>query len=159
MIDHPLVEQVAEQLLARDARLMTCESCTGGQIAAALTKKAGSSQWFEMGLVTYSNLSKQQLLGVNAATLQSVGAVSEQTVREMVQGALARYDVDYALSVSGIAGPGGGTAEKPVGTVFFAWAARDKACVAAHQLFSGDRHAIQSAAVDYALQGLLDYIH
>ena len=111
-----LALQVAQLLSAQQLRLAVAESCTGGWVAMVLTGIAGSSQWFDRGFVTYSNQSKQQMLGVQAATLETCGAVSEQTVAEMTQGALKASDADVTLAISGIAGPGGGTPAKPVGT-------------------------------------------
>ena len=116
-----LAAKVGETLKSHGLMLATAESCTGGGVAQAITEVAGSSAWFERGFVTYSNLSKQQMLGVRETTLRQHGAVSEMTVREMVEGALQHSTAQVALAVSGIAGPDGGTAEKPVGTVWFAW--------------------------------------
>ncbi len=153
-----LISQIATILLKQNARLVSTESCTGGQIASCLTQISGSSQWFECGLVTYSNQSKQQLLDVAVETLNTYGAVSEQTVIEMVQGAIKKYAVDYSLAVSGIAGPSGGTEEKPVGTIYFAWGAKSKKPKAIRLQLSGDRQQIQAQAVNESLQGLLRYI-
>ncbi len=143
--------------LARDgARLALAESCTGGLVAAAITDVAGSSAWFDRGFVTYSNAAKADLLGVTAATLQREGAVSEATAREMATGALAHSAADWAVAVTGIAGPGGGSATKPVGTVCFAWVRRGAPAGAATRHFPGDRAAVRAASVAAALQGLLD---
>ncbi len=120
-----LAAQVGVLLKSHGMMLATAESCTGGGVAQAITEVAGSSAWFERGFVTYSNLSKQQMLGVRESTLKQHGAVSEMTVREMVAGALQHSSAQVALAVSGIAGPDGGTAEKPVGTVWFAWGLKD----------------------------------
>ena len=120
-----LATQVGEALKAHGLMLATAESCTGGGVAQAITEVAGSSAWFERGFVTYSNLSKQQMLGVRESTLMQHGAVSEMTVREMVEGALKHSNAQVALAVSGIAGPDGGTPDKPVGTVWFAWGLKD----------------------------------
>ena len=147
------------QLLARGWRLVTAESCTGGLIAAAITEIAGSSTWFERGFITYTNESKQELVDVQAATLARFGAVSEQTVREMALGALTHSQADIALAVSGIAGPSGGTALKPVGMVCLACAWRtglnrtgevQVECHTKH--FAGDRSAVRQAATLLALQ-------
>jgi len=151
-----LAARVGEALKLRGWMLATAESCTGGGIAQAITAVAGSSAWFERGFVTYSNLSKQQMLGVQEATLVAHGAVSEATVREMAQGALRHSTAQVALAVSGIAGPGGGTPEKPVGTVWFAWATVDGDTIAVRQQFSGNRDEVRAQAVRTALQGLLD---
>ena len=116
-----LARRVGEVLLPRGQMLAVAESCTGGWVAKCITDIAGSSQWFDRGFVTYTNAAKETMLGVQAATLDTAGAVSEATVREMVQGALANSRADWALAISGIAGPGGGVPGKPVGTVCFAW--------------------------------------
>lgn len=150
-----IINQIASRLLKQQARLVTAESCTGGQLAAALTRKAGSSHWFECGWVTYSNASKQALLGVPELTLGNYGAVSEQTVLAMASGALTKINADYSVAVSGIAGPGGGSDDKPVGTVYLAWASKNKAAIARHCIYSGDREQVQSLAVKEALDGLL----
>jgi len=150
-----LAAAVGAALKARAAMLATAESCTGGWVAQAVTAIAGSSEWFERGFVTYSNDAKVELLDVNPATLATHGAVSEATAREMARGALARSRATQAVAITGIAGPGGGTADKPVGTVCFAWASRDPASVASerHQL-PGDRTAIRRRAVVIALEGV-----
>ncbi len=135
----------------------TAESCTGGWVAQVLTSIPGSSRWFERGFITYSNLSKRELLGVKTDTLVRFGAVSEQTARAMAEGALARSRAEYALAVTGIAGPQGGTPEKPVGTVCFAWVRRQHACHSVTRLFSGDREQIRRQSVAAALEGLRDY--
>ena len=136
----------------------TAESCTGGMIAAACTDLAGSSQWFDRGFVTYSNEAKQDLLGVTEETLLRQGAVSAATVAQMAQGALARSKATIVVAVSGIAGPGGGTVEKPVGTVWLAWASDDFGHRTRHFLFSGDRADIREQAVTEALRGLITCI-
>ena len=151
-----LAQAVGEALLARGWMLATAESCTGGGIAAAITEVAGSSQWFDRGFVTYSNQAKQDMLEVSAQTLMTFGAVSEQTVREMVTGALAHSGADVAVAVSGIAGPDGGTPDKPVGMICLAWGLKAREPVACTEMFSGDRQAIRSQTVECALQGLLD---
>jgi nicotinamide-nucleotide amidase len=144
-------------LHARNWRLVTAESCTGGLIAAAITEIAGSSGWFDRGFVTYTDESKQELLGVQQETLRQYGAVSEATVREMAFGALRASSADVAIAVSGIAGPGGGSASKPVGTVCLAWATRENAlgevkAVTMH--FDGNRSDVRLAASLLALQHL-----
>lgn len=149
-----LVTQLGVTLRARDWRLAVAESCTGGWVAKVLTDIAGSSAWFERGFVTYSNVSKQELLDVRAATLEAFGAVSEETVREMAVGALAHSQADVVLAITGIAGPGGGMPDKPVGLVWFAWARRNGALRVAHYHFSGDREAVRRQAVFAALQGV-----
>jgi nicotinamide-nucleotide amidase len=149
-----LVGELGQRLKHANAVLATAESCTGGWVAQAVTSVAGSSEWFERGFVTYSNAAKQELLGVRAETLQRHGAVSEQTAREMAVGALARSRATIALAVTGVAGPGGGTADKPVGMVCFAWA-RDGAIASATCRFSGDRQSVRRQSVIYALEGVL----
>ncbi len=118
-----LVQELARELGGRGMKLATAESCTGGGIAQALTELAGASDWFDRGFVTYSNQAKMEMLGVNATTLERQGAVSEATVLEMARGALARSPADLSVAVSGVAGPGGGSDDKPVGTVWIGWAA------------------------------------
>ncbi len=151
-----LAMAVGSRLLAQRRRLVTAESCTGGMIAAAITAIAGSSDWFERGVVTYSDAAKVELLGVPESTLAAAGAVSEETARAMAQGALARSPADVAVSVTGIAGPGGGSAEKPVGMVCFGWAARGAPAVAETLHFPGDRAAVREASVRHALRGVLE---
>ncbi|MDW8845726.1 nicotinamide-nucleotide amidase [Erwinia sp. MMLR14_017] len=146
-----LGKQVGQSLLQRKATVTTAESCTGGWIAKVLTDIAGSSQWFERGFVTYSNEAKQELVGVNDESLARYGAVSEQVVCEMAEGALQQAKADYALSVSGIAGPDGGSPEKPVGTVWFGFAAAGKKTLAQRQVFTGDREAVRRQATACAL--------
>ncbi|HEB93397.1 MAG TPA: CinA family protein [Gammaproteobacteria bacterium] len=153
-----LSSRVGEALLARGWQLATAESCTGGAIAAAITDIAGSSQWFDRGFVTYSNQSKQDMLGVRAETLHTAGAVSEATVVEMVSGALARSQARVTLAVSGIAGPGGGSAGKPVGTVCLAWVVEGEQPVVRTGQFAGDRAAVRAQTVECALQGVLDML-
>lgn len=153
---HTLAQQVGVALQRHGLMLTTAESCTGGAVAAALTDIAGSSAWFERGYVTYANSAKIEMLGVQITTLAQYGAVSEATVREMAIGALTKSHADVALAVSGIAGPGGGTIEKPVGTVWFAWAWRNGEVSAQISHFDGDRSAIRQQACTFVLQGVLD---
>lgn len=148
---------IAERLLARREWLAVAESCTGGLIAAACTDLAGSSGWFERGLTTYSNRAKQELLGVPASLLTAHGAVSEPCVRAMAEGLMARAPVQHAVAVSGIAGPGGGTAEKPVGTVWIAWAGTTGVRTRVF-VFAGDRQAVRAQAVDAAFAGLAEQL-
>jgi nicotinamide-nucleotide amidase len=143
-------------LSARGWTAATAESCTGGLVAGAITDIAGSSGWFDRGFVTYSNEAKVELLGVRAETLARHGAVSEGTAREMVAGALERSLASIAVAVTGIAGPGGGTADKPVGLVWFAWAVRGGSVDAISHRFPGDRAAVRDGSVGAALAGLLD---
>jgi nicotinamide-nucleotide amidase len=153
-----LAAQVGKLLKSHGLMLATAESCTGGGVAQAVTEVAGSSAWFERGFVTYSNLSKQQLLGVRETTLKQHGAVSEMTVREMVAGALQHSSAQVALAVSGIAGPDGGTAEKPVGTVWFAWGLKDGETRAQRLQLDGNRAEVRARAVNIALQGIADLL-
>ena len=154
-----LAAQVGAALKTHGMMLITAESCTGGGVAQAITEVAGCSEWFERGFVTYSNLSKQQMLGVSEATLKQYGAVSEAVVREMVAGALANSTSNIALSVSGIAGPDGGTAEKPVGTVWFAWGIKHGVTIAQRHLLKGNRAEVRAQAVNIALQGISDLLN
>lgn len=151
-----LAEQVLAACRAKKLMLATAESCTGGMIVAALTDIAGSSDVVERGFVTYSNAAKTELLGVPAALIARVGAVSEEVARAMASGALAHAPVDLAVAVTGIAGPGGGTAEKPVGLVHFGVARRGGAVRAERHVFPGDRSAVRRATVARALQMLLE---
>ena len=148
------VERAAETLQASGDVLATAESCTGGWIAKACTDLAGSSEWFESAAVTYSNRAKQTLLGVSAATLERHGAVSRECALEMVAGVLARFEASVAVAVTGIAGPGGGTPEKPVGTVWIAWQRRGSEALAEVFHFGGDRDAVRRQTVAAALDGI-----
>lgn len=153
-----LAARLGEELLLRGWTLASAESCTGGWIAQVVTSVAGSSAWFDRGYVSYSNAAKQDLLGVQAMTLERHGAVSAETAAEMAAGALVRAGVDCALAVTGIAGPGGATPGKPVGLVWFAWATRTGGVTTGSQIFAGDRRAVRAEAVRYALTGLLDLL-
>ena len=148
---------IGRRLKSADATLVCAESCTGGWVAQVVTATAGSSAWFDRGFVTYSNEAKQELLGVRAETLARHGAVSEETAREMALGALARCKCTLALSVTGIAGPGGGSKEKPVGTVCFAWARAGNARSETRR-FAGDRESVRKQSVIRALEGLLEFL-
>ena len=158
-----LARRVGERLKAANAVLATAESCTGGWVAQVVTSIAGSSAWFDRGFVTYSDAAKQELLGVGAETLRAHGAVSEATAREMARGALERSQATVAVSITGIAGPGGGTPEKPVGTVCLAWALRDGTksgtkcggTKSETRRFTGDRESIRRQSVVLALEGVL----
>ena len=149
-----LAERLGRELLARGERLATAESCTGGWVAQSVTAIAGSSAWFDRGFVTYSNAAKVEMLGVPETTLERHGAVSEATARAMAQGALAHSRADWAVAVTGIAGPTGGTPEKPVGLVCFGLAAADGVRTE-HRLFTGDREAVRLQATEHALALLL----
>ena len=153
-----LVQRIAERLASRGAMLATAESCTGGWAAQALTALAGSSNWFERGFVTYSNAAKEDMLGVRPETLARHGAVSEETAREMALGALSHSRAAVALAITGIAGPGGGTRDKPVGTVCFAWAAGGGAPRSETRRFAGDREAVRRQSVERALVGVLELL-
>jgi nicotinamide-nucleotide amidase len=149
-----LVEQLANALKARGLMMATAESCTGGLIAGACTDVSGSSDWFERGFVTYSNAAKHGMLGVPALLIEQHGAVSEPVARAMASGALAHSPAQLAVAVTGVAGPTGGSAEKPVGTVWFGWAT-PQGVFTEHQRFDGDRAAVRQATVRHALAGLL----
>jgi len=150
-----LAEQVGAALQAQQWQLATAESCTGGLVSAAVTEVAGSSAWFDRGFVTYSNEAKVELLGVSLLTLHAHGAVSEQTVHEMLAGALAKSVAHVAVAISGIAGPGGGTPEKPVGCVCFGWQRRGYPARCVAQQIAGDRAAVRETATRVALEGVL----
>ena len=151
-----LARRVGEALAARGWRLASAESCTGGWIAEAVTAISGSSAWFDRGFVTYSDEAKMDMLGVSAQTLAEHGAVSETTVREMAEGALARSLADVAVAVSGVAGPTGGTAAKPVGMVCIGWAAKASPTCSLTLHFAGDRAAVRRQTVVRALDGILE---
>ena len=145
---------LADILQQKGWLMATAESCTGGMIAAACTDLAGSSNWFERGFVSYSNESKTELLDVNAAIIARHGAVSEEVARAMVQGAIRHSRAQAAVAVTGVAGPGGGSAAKPVGTVWFGWAT-PAGVVSEMRHFDGDRRQVREATVQHALQRLL----
>lgn len=152
---HALAKKLGHILLSQNLRCTVAESCTGGSLAAAITDIPGSSQWFDRGFVTYTNASKHQMLAVPERMLASQGAVSEAVVRAMAEGALAASEAHTSVSISGIAGPGGGSLEKPVGTVWFAWASRTRPTDAECYAFVGDRTSIRQKAVLAALEGLI----
>ncbi len=143
------------QLARCRLRLATAESCTGGMVAQAVTSIAGSSGWFDRGFVTYSNASKHELLGVSSVTLERFGAVDEQTAREMAQGALRASHAGIALAITGVAGPGGGTPQKPVGTVCIAWVDREGLVRSEMRCFEGDRALVRVQSARRALEGLV----
>lgn len=147
-----LAVEIGKQLKARHWQLALAESCTGGGIAQAVTDVSGSSAWFDRGFVTYSNAAKVEMLGVKQATLNSYGAVSSETAMEMAAGALNHSAADLAVAVTGIAGPDGGTMDKPVGTVFIAWQLRGRDGVCVKQHFSGDRIEIRRQVIVFCLQ-------
>ncbi len=153
-----LTAALAAELKVQGRRLVSAESCTGGWIAKLCTDLAGSSAWFERGLVSYSNEAKQDLLGVPAARIARFGAVSEEVAADMARGALANSRADLAVAVTGIAGPDGGSPDKPVGTVCFGWAWSDDRVETERYRFAGNRDAVRRATIVTALQGLLDRI-
>ena len=152
-----LAENLGNALHQQGAKVTAAESCTGGGVAHAITAIAGSSSWFEYGFVTYANAAKQKLLGVSNELLISEGAVSEAVVRQMAEGAAQVANADYAVAISGIAGPDGGTDQKPVGTVWFAWYSPNGVS-AKKYLLSGDRAAVRDQAIKISLQELLHQI-
>jgi nicotinamide-nucleotide amidase len=158
-IDTLLIREVAHTLKRQGLMLATAESCTGGWVAQVVTSVAGSSEWFERGFVAYTNLAKREMLGVSTTILSRYGAVSEQTARAMAEGALTHSHAQVALAITGVAGPSGGTPEKPVGTVCFAWAAKKRETQSRKQVFSGDREGVRRQSVVMALQGLLEYLN
>ena len=154
-----LVEQLARLLIQNNKKLTVAESCTGGWVAKVLTDLAGSSDWFERGFVTYSNQAKNEMLGVAESTLENKGAVSQETVAEMALGALKNSHADFSMSISGIAGPGGGSVEKPLGLVWFSWAVKENntfnILASEKQVFAGDRESVRRQAVEYVLTRLI----
>jgi nicotinamide-nucleotide amidase len=152
-----LAALLGERLRARRALLVTAESCTGGWVAQAVTAIAGSSEWFERGFIVYSNAAKQELLAVRPETLGRHGAVSKETASELALGALERSNGTVSVAVTGVAGPAGGSATKPVGLVWFAWATRQQIKTESRQ-FSGDREAVRRQAVVRALEGVLEVL-
>ena len=151
-----MVKKLGQCLMAEGALLATAESCTGGWIAKSITDISGSSQWLDRGFVTYSNVSKSEMLGVNPNLIEKYGAVSEQVAMEMAAGTLKNSQAIYSVSVTGVAGPGGGTDQKPVGTVCFGWAKVNNSVYVETKTFDGNREEIRYQSVQYALQGLLD---
>ena len=149
------VELIAQALLARKLTLAVAESCTGGGVAYALTSLPGSSAWFERGFVTYSNSAKQEMLGVDVRLIERHGAVSLRVVEAMAQGALTHSPAQVSLAISGIAGPGGGSPEKPVGTVCFSWGLNSIKLLSELVVFKGSRDSVREQAILYALRGVL----
>jgi nicotinamide-nucleotide amidase len=149
-----LAEQLGRLLNAQGKIIATAESCTGGSIAQVITEVPGSSAWYDRGFVTYSNASKMQMLGVSSKTLEVYGAVSADTAIAMAEGALARSDADIVVAVTGIAGPDGGTLDKPVGTVFIAWAERNGEVQVVKKYWAGSRRHIRAQTVKAALEGI-----
>ncbi len=153
-----IIEKVSKKLYENNLSVVSAESCTGGWVAKQLTDLAGSSAIFDRGFVTYSNQAKQDMLGVSIEALDNYGAVSEQVVVEMVEGALKNSQADIALSISGVAGPEGGTEDKPVGMVCFGWKKRDGEAIAETIIFTGDRDEIRRQAVDFSLEGVISLV-
>lgn len=153
-LEAEIIQDLATQLRRRGWLLATAESCTGGLIAAACTDLAGSSDWFERGFVTYSNAAKTELLGVPPALIEQHGAVSEPVARAMVAGAVAHSAAHVSVAVTGIAGPTGGSEDKPVGTVWFGWCVGGQ-CSTERQLFAGDRASVRTQSAQHALAGML----
>ena len=151
-----MAEALMQRLLARSYRLATVESCTGGWVAKAMTDLAGSSAVLECGFVTYSNEAKQRMVGVSADTLAAYGAVSEQTAAEMASGALEHSTAEVSVSITGIAGPSGGSETKPVGTVCFGWAVRGQSVHTETCHFQGDRDAVRYQSAVHAMQGVVN---
>jgi nicotinamide-nucleotide amidase len=145
-------------LVKQEAVMTTAESCTGGWIAKTLTDRPGSSAWFEYGFVSYGNNAKADLLQVDGQLIEREGAVSEAVAAAMVTGALARSGAQYGLAVTGVAGPEGGTADKPVGTVWFAWVGQGQTPITARHQFDGDRDTVRRQTVTTALTGILEYL-
>ncbi|MGG4665422.1 nicotinamide-nucleotide amidase [Providencia vermicola] len=167
MVDETRLEtlsiQIGQKLKAQGKTVTTAESCTGGWVAKVLTDISGSSDYFQRGFVTYSNEAKHQMIGVTDASLQQFGAVSQQVVEEMASGALKEATADFAISVSGIAGPGGGSIDKPVGTVWFGFAQKQVGgtvlVIARHRVFQGDRNQVRLQSTGYALETLLSLLN
>jgi nicotinamide-nucleotide amidase len=154
----PLAAKLGIVLKEKNAMLALAESCTGGMAAETITRVAGSSAWFERGFVTYSNAAKSEMLGVSSETIHQFGAVSEETAREMALGALKHSHADFAISITGIAGPEGGSADKPVGTVCFAWVGKTLPLTSMTSKTSGDRKQIRHLSVETAFLELLKLI-
>jgi nicotinamide-nucleotide amidase len=154
-----LAIKVGSALTQQGLMLASAESCTGGWLGQTITSIAGSSAWYERGFITYTDISKREMLGVNSTTLEQYGAVSEEIAYEMAEGAIARSHVQVVVSVTGIAGPGGGTAKKPVGMICFAWIMKDGLARTETRYFGGSREEIRQQAVAEALQGVIDLLH
>lgn len=153
-----LARRLGRKAKRRRIEITTAESCTGGGLAAAITRVSGSAKWFDRGFVTYANDAKREMLGVSQRTLKEHGAVSEPVAREMAAGALARSPSDVSVAITGIAGPTGAAPGKPVGLVWFAWAVRDGPIQSRRFVFKGDRVAVRMQAVAIAIQGLIDLL-
>ena len=149
-----LIQKIGQELIKRNWKIATAESCTGGGLAYAITSLEGSSNWFDRGFVTYSNIAKQEVLGVNPITIETSGAVGEQTAKEMAEGVLKNSAAQISIAITGIAGPGGGSQDKPVGTVWFAWAGSSFKTQTKLKFFSGNRQEIRDQATLFALVAL-----
>jgi len=162
LITDTLISKLHHLLIQQNKMLTTSESCTGGMISSAITSKSGSSQWFDRGFVTYSNAAKKEQLSVKQSTLDKFGAVSEEVAKEMAEGCLRHSQSQYGLSVTGIAGPSGGTTEKPVGTVWFAWSYYDAAqkiqSKSSIQQLTGDRQDVRYQSCIFSIQELIQII-
>ncbi|HSW68867.1 MAG TPA: nicotinamide-nucleotide amidase [Gammaproteobacteria bacterium] len=154
---YQLAFELGQKLKKREWKLVTAESCTGGGLAYAVTEISGSSAWFERGYVTYSNKAKEELLGVQVKTLNEWGAVSQQTAHEMAEGALENSKAQIGIAITGIAGPDGGSIEKPVGMVWFGWAGIHADTITEVQYFSGDRQSVREQAIRFALERLIEF--
>jgi nicotinamide-nucleotide amidase len=154
-----LLDDLAQICIKKSLKIATAESCTGGGVAYQITEKPGSSQWFERGFVTYSNLAKIEMLGVSEQTITTFGAVSQEVAEEMAEGALRYSDANVTLAITGIAGPDGGTAEKPVGTCWFAWASQYFETHSERKIFSNDRQAVREQAIIFSLEYLLHLLN
>lgn len=157
-VNYSLSLQLGEVLIRKNMRVVLAESCTGGGLAEEITAVQGSTAWFERGYVTYSNASKIEMLGVSPETIETYGAVSQQTAKEMAEGALKHSHGDISLSITGIAGPSGGTPEKPVGTVWFGLADKSGRCEARHGQFTSGRKNVRSSSIEFALKWLLEVL-
>ncbi|MEW5968081.1 MAG: CinA family protein [Pseudomonadota bacterium] len=155
---HQLAEELGDKLRARGWMLATAESCTGGWVGQLLTALPGSSHWYERGFITYANAAKVEMLGVPPDILEAHGAVSEETAMAMAVGALKHSHAQAALAISGIAGPGGGTPQKPVGLVCYGWALEDGTVLSSTCRLDGDREEVRSRAVAAALRGLIELV-
>lgn len=153
------VNAIGAKLKAKKEMLATAESCTGGWVGQIITSVPGTSHWYDRGFITYSNVAKREMLGVSTDTLTRFGAVSEQTARAMAEGVLQNSQARYALSITGIAGPEGGTPEKPVGHVCFAWAGHNRETVSECIRFDGDRQQVRIQAVQHSLKRMEEFIN
>lgn len=154
-----LAEDLGNELKKRKLHLSVAESCTGGGLAFWITSIPGSSAWFDRGFVTYSNSAKETMLAVKPLTLSVFGSVSEQTVREMAEGTLTHSNADISIAITGIAGPDGGTPDKPVGTVWIGCAGIDRATTSTVDIFPGNRQQVRESTIQFALEYLINYIH